>query len=97
MDALREEARKTGKATEGNVSLFNRLFLQSVEAYGRPHEMSMMMKYNLGSGQLFKDAFIAPELLKRGKMGLLPEKIHDQGAVKRIFAKARQANRGEQH
>lgn len=96
MDALRKEARQKGTVAEKSVNLFNHLFLQSVEMFGRPHEMSMMMQYNLRSGQLLKDAFAAPELLKRGKMGLLPEKIHDNGAVKRIFARVRQASGGEQ-
>ncbi len=96
MDTLRRAAYKKGTVAEKNVALFNNLFLQSVETYGRPHEMSMMMRYNMKSGQLMKDVFRGPELMKRGKMSLRPEKIRDNGAVRRIFGRVRASSGGEQ-
>jgi len=96
MDALRAEARKVGIVAERNVNLFNDLFLQSVESNGRVHEFGLVLNFNLKSKQLFKDAAAGPEMMKRGKLSLLPEKIRDTEAVKRIFANARRLG-GERH
>ncbi|MGI5964115.1 MAG: 4Fe-4S dicluster domain-containing protein [Lawsonibacter sp.] len=95
MDTLRKEAQKKEKIAEKDVNLFNKLFLESVEANGRSHEMSMMMKYNMKSGHLMKDVFHGPSMMLQGKMTILPENIKDDGAVKRIFAKVREVSGGE--
>ncbi|MDN5346782.1 MAG: heterodisulfide reductase subunit [Clostridia bacterium] len=94
MEALRQEAKKAGFIAEKNIDIFDRAFLSSVERYGRVHEMGMMIQFNLQSLQPFKDALLAPPMLLNRKLNILPEKIKDGGAVKRIFAKVRAGNQG---
>lgn len=89
MESLRIMAKRKGLKTEKNIDLFADLFLKSVEKYGRVHEMGLIIQYNLQSGQLFKDAALAPKLYFNGKISPTPHKINDHGAVKRIFEKVR--------
>ncbi|MHB1125931.1 MAG: 4Fe-4S dicluster domain-containing protein [Bacillota bacterium] len=89
METLRMEAKKAGIIAEKNIALFDDLFLQSVDKNGRVHEAGLIMGYNMKSGNLLQDAGLAPSLLKKGKLNLFAEKIHDGGAVKKIFDRVR--------
>jgi heterodisulfide reductase subunit C len=85
MDALRIIARrKEIKSGERDVSLFNRLFLNTVGKYGRVYEMEMIGRFNIGSGHLFKDVLMAPKLFRKGKLKLLPAKA-DAKRMREIF------------
>lgn len=95
METLRIEAKKRGYIGVKTVNLFADLFLGSVEANGRVHEMGIMAFYNLKSGHWFQDAMSAPTLLLNGKISPFPHKIKGRDAVRRIFAKAREKG-GEQ-
>src|SRR5512142_78832 len=56
IDALRKLARERGAAKpEGNVPLFNRAFLKTVELFGRTYDIAMIAAYKLGSGKLMAD------------------------------------------
>jgi hypothetical protein len=102
MDALRKLAlsrlatntrlRRASKQ-EGNVPLFNKVFLKTVEVFGRTYEMAMITAYKLGSGKLMNDTEKFPTMLKKGKISLLPSLGGDRKTVKRIFKKTRQ-NKG---
>jgi heterodisulfide reductase subunit C2 len=86
MDALRRLARERGAGTpEGNVPLFNRAFLKTVETFGRSYEIVMIAAYKLGSGKLMDDAEKFPTMLKKGKIALLPPRGSDRKTVRRIF------------
>lgn len=89
MDALRMAAKSQGYRPEKTVDLFSDLFLDSVEENGRVHEMGMILRYNLKSGQWLKDAGLAPTLYRNRKISLRSEKISGRDSIKRIFAKAR--------
>ena len=89
MEAVRIEADKKGIKPEKTLDLFTNLFLQSVEKYGRVHEMGMMVRYNILSLKPFQDATSAPKLFFTGKISPLPHKIKDNGAVKKIFENVR--------
>lgn len=95
METLRIEAKARGLVAEKNVALFNDLFLKSVEKNGRLHELGLVLQYNLRSGQPLKDAGMGPVMLRNGKLKILPERIHDGGAVRRIFERTRAAEGGE--
>lgn len=94
METLKIEAKKAGNVSEKNIDLFNDLFLQSVEKYGRVHEMGLIMNFNMKSGQPFKDAGMGPIMMQKGKIHIMPEKVKDTAAIKRIFEKARQLGGG---
>lgn len=87
MEALRIEAKNRGLVPEKTVGLFDDLFLQSVQQHGRIHEMGMIVRFNLKSGQWFKDAALAPKLWRNGKISPRAEKAGKE-AVARIFARA---------
>ncbi|GAW92989.1 4Fe-4S dicluster domain-containing protein [Calderihabitans maritimus] len=89
METLRIEAKRRGMVAERNIDLFADLFLNSVEKYGRVHEMGLILQYNLKTGQFFKDANLAPTLFKNSKIHLQADKIQDGGAVKRIFQRVK--------
>jgi heterodisulfide reductase subunit C len=88
MDALRRLAIERGApAPEGNVPLFNRVFLKSVERFGRTYEIGMVAAYKLGTGKFMADTEKVPVMLRKGKLALLPPRGADKKTVKRILRK----------
>jgi len=94
IDALRKLALERGASKqEGNVPLFNRAFLKTVEAFGRTYEIGMIAAYKLGTGKLMNDTEKFPAMLAKGKIALLPPLGGDRKTVRRIFKKTKQ-NKG---
>jgi heterodisulfide reductase subunit C len=94
MDALRKLAIAKGASKqEGNVPLFNKAFLKTVEIFGRTYEMAMIAAYKLGTGKFMNDTEKFPTMLKKGKISLLPTLSGDRKTVRRIFKKTK-SNRG---
>jgi hypothetical protein len=92
MDALRRLALERGAPKpEGNVPLFNRAFLKSVETFGRSYELGLIAGYKLGTGKWMNDAEKFPVMLKKGKIALLPPRGGDRQTVKRIFRKIKES------
>ena len=90
MDALRRLARERGAPKpEGNVALFNRAFLKTVETFGRSYEIGLVAAYKLGTGKLLRDAEKFLVMLKKGKIALLPPQGGDRRIVKRIFKRVK--------
>ena len=94
MDALRKLARERGASKQrGNVPLFNRAFLKTVETFGRTYEIGLIAAYKLGAGKLMADTEKFPTMLAKGKIALLPPVGGDKKTVRRIFKKMKQ-NKG---
>ncbi|MGA1979813.1 MAG: 4Fe-4S dicluster domain-containing protein [Sedimentisphaerales bacterium] len=92
MDALRKLALARGASKqEGNVPLFNKAFLKTVQIFGRTYEIAMIVAYKLGTGKLMNDMGKFPTMLKKGKISLLPSLGGDRKTVRRIFKKAKQS------
>jgi len=90
MDALRRLAVQKGAAPqEGNVPLFNRAFLKTVELFGRSYDIAMIAAYKMGSRKLMNDTEKFPTMLKKGKIALLPPRGADKATVRRIFKKTK--------
>jgi heterodisulfide reductase subunit C len=90
MDALRKLAVERGAARpEGNVPLFNRAFLKTVEMFGRTYDVAMITAYKLGSGKLKADTEKFPTMLRKRKIALLPPRGTDRKTVRRIFKKTK--------
>jgi heterodisulfide reductase subunit C2 len=86
MDALRWLALQRSTPTpEGNLPLFNRAFLKTVETFGRSYEIGMIAAYKLGTGKWSNDADKFPAMLKRRKIALLPPQGSDRKTARRIF------------
>ena len=91
MDALRRIAYAEGiKSPEQDVPLFHRIFLESVRQFGKIFEVAMMGFYNLFSGHYTKDVVMAPKMLLKGKLSLLPPRAKDGAKMKRMFAKVKE-------
>lgn len=87
MDTMRREALKRGK-TDKRIAAFNKAFLANVENFGRTYEAGLTLRYNLATGQLFKDMSLGLPMMMRGKVSVLPEKIKARTEMKRIFERA---------
>jgi len=96
IDALRLLALQRGASKPaGNVPLFNRAFLKTVEMFGRSYEMGMVAAYKLGTGKWRNDLEKFPAMLKKRKISLLPPRGGDRKTVGRIFKRSKQ-NKGPQ-
>lgn len=85
MDACRREALATGIVTDKKVAVFNEAFLSGVKNFGRTYEAGLLLQHNLKTMQPFKDTELGLPMMKRGKVGIFPEKIKGRDAVKQIF------------
>ena len=96
MDALRKLALEKGASKQkGNVPLFNKAFLKTVEMFGRTYEMALITAYKLGTGKLMNDTEKFPAMLKKGKISLVPSLGGDRKTVRRIFKKVKQSKGAE--
>jgi heterodisulfide reductase subunit C len=88
MDALRQVAyARNVKLVDKEVPLFHRIFLAGVKRYSRVFELGMMLFYNVLSGHYLKDVTMAPEMLLKGKLGMLPPRVKGAGDVQKLFNK----------
>lgn len=87
MDAMRRAALKQGKVDK-RVAAFNKAFLFNVKNFGRTYEAGLLLQYNLTTGQPLKDMELGLPMMKRGKVGILPETIKGRKEVKKIFERA---------
>ncbi len=89
MEYLRQQSLKRGvvhpKAKD--ILVFYQSFMNTIRRSGRLNEVSLIAEYKLKTGHLFQDVLVAPLLLARGKLGLLPHSIAGKDAVKRIIDK----------
>lgn len=91
MDALRKLAMEKGASKQkGNVPLFNKAFLKTVQLFGRTYDMAMIAAYKAGSLKLMDDTEKFPTMLKKRKIALLPSFKGDRKTAKRIFKTAKQ-------
>lgn len=91
MDYLRGEAQKQGcvAAEASEIVKFNKSFLGSVQRNGRLGELDLVLEYKLRSLHLLQDMTVAPGMLAKGKLALLPKQIKGKGAVQEIFRRTR--------
>jgi len=94
MDALREMAYERGSVPAGRkrILAFHKAFLAVVEKTGRMSEVPLTALYKLASGDLVSDLGLAPRMLARGKLPLLPKRIRGRREVKRLFAACRRGS-----
>jgi heterodisulfide reductase subunit C len=90
METLRHMARRENRVTVRKVEKFWFSFLDTVRAFGRTWEIGTMALYMLRSLRVFTDLDLAPEALKKRKLGFRPHAIAGSGAVTRIFKRYRE-------
>ncbi len=86
-DWLRQESLRRGLAHKGARAIlaFHRSFLDTIRWGGRLHEVGLIAAFKLRTWRLFQDVLVAPKLLARGKLGLIPHRIEGHAGVKQIF------------
>jgi heterodisulfide reductase subunit C2 len=96
IDWLREQAIRTGVAApaQRRTWLFQKAFLDNIRRNGRLDELELIAAFKTGAfagdlnlPALFKDATLAPKLIRRRKFHLRGEKVRDRAVVRRIFAR----------
>ena len=96
MDALRQISIEHGLASpaQRRTILFQQTFLDNIRRNGRLAELDLVRKFktqgffaDLSIPQLFKDALLGPQLLRRGKLHLRSRRVKDRKLVGRIFAR----------
>ena len=87
MDFLRQESirKNAGNKKSRNIVRFHRAFMDMVKTTGRSYEIGLMVDYKLRSGTLLQDMALAPKMLAKGKLPILPEQIKNKKEVKRLF------------
>ena len=91
MDILREIALREGRTQETKLPLFHATFLSGIKGKGKVHELSLILRYTLTSGDIFKfkklfsDMILGLKMFLKGKLAILPRKIKRLEQVKRIF------------
>ncbi|MBM4017100.1 MAG: heterodisulfide reductase subunit C [Planctomycetes bacterium] len=95
IDALRELSYQQGKvpASQRKVLAFHKAFLKVVEKAGRMSEIPLTALYKMTSGDLVSDVTLAPRMLVRGKLPLVPKVVRNRRQMKRIFAACRKGDR----
>jgi heterodisulfide reductase subunit C len=90
MDFLREKALKEKKSNPKakEILAFHKSFLDSIRYTGRLYEIGLFADYKSRTFKILDDLALAPKMLKRGKLNIFPELIHDRSGMASIFRKA---------
>lgn len=92
MDTLRQISQREGvEISQKNVPIFHRAFLSSIRRHGRVHEMTMAVSFALkseGFRGLLKLADVGLDMIRKGKVKLLPGHLVADSRVRDIFKKA---------
>lgn len=88
MDALKEIAIANNAVREKKVKLFNDVFLGTVRSKGRIHEVAMMARYKMKTGDLFSDLNLGLKLLLKRKLPLIGKKIRHRQKLESIFERS---------
>lgn len=88
MDWLRQKAGSEKiPPAEKEIALFHKCFLQSIRAFGRVHELSLMARYKLAAGKYLDDMELGWKMFARGKLRLLPARARNRKEIADLFQK----------
>jgi heterodisulfide reductase subunit C2 len=87
MESLRVMSRQEGTASQQDIQLFYDEFLKSVRRFGRVFETGLLPMYSFKSKKPFTDLDLAPRVLMKGKLTLMPPRTEGRKAVSDIFSR----------
>jgi heterodisulfide reductase subunit C2 len=95
MDFLREKSLKDKKANPKakEIIAFHKSFLDSIQYTGRLYEIGLFVDYKTRTLKILDDLALAPKMMKRGKLNIIPELIKDRSGVAAIFKKSSKKNK----
>ena len=86
IDALRVLAvERQAAIPKGDIPLFNRAFLKTVNMFGRTYDLAMIAAYKIRTSTIMQDMDKFPSILKKRKIAILPPRGADKKTVQRIF------------
>jgi heterodisulfide reductase subunit C2 len=90
MDFLRQKSVSENKVNPKakEIIAFHRSFLDSIKYTGRLYEIGLFADYKSRTLKILDDMALAPKMLKRGKLNIIPELIKDRSGVASIFKKS---------
>jgi heterodisulfide reductase subunit C len=91
MDLLRTEAvkRRTVHPRAKEIIAFHTSFLHTIKRFGRLWEVGLVGEYKLRTWHWLQDVLLSPSMFFKGKLSLLPHRIHGKEEVESIFIHAR--------
>jgi heterodisulfide reductase subunit C len=89
MDFLREKSASQQKINPKarEIVAFHKSFLDTIEKTGRLYEIGLLAGYKARTFKLMQDVQLAPAMLSRGKLNIIPELIRDRKGISAIFKK----------
>ncbi len=78
------------KPAEAKIPAFYKSFMDAVNMTGRLYELGMIGLYKMRTKTYTEDMGLGIEMIKRGKLKFLPEKVKNLNQVKEIFRKGRE-------
>ena len=72
--------------------VYRKSFLDSIRYTGRLYEIGLFADYKARTLKIFDDLDLAPKMMKRGKLNIIPELIKDRSGVASIFRKTVKKN-----
>ncbi|MBW2015157.1 MAG: 4Fe-4S dicluster domain-containing protein [Deltaproteobacteria bacterium] len=85
METLRFLSVEEDTVSIKNIQLFYDEFINSVKNFGRVFETGLLAKYNLKAKKPFTDIDLAPKMLRKGKLPIIPHRIRGRKQVVDIF------------
>jgi heterodisulfide reductase subunit C len=87
MDFLREKTLQENKqnSKSKNIIRFHKAFNDMIKANGRSYEFGLILDFKARSKKLLQDITVAPKLLSKGKLPLLPDAPKDKKQISRIY------------
>ena len=106
MDALRQMAMAGKYAPQPSVYALHQSFLDSIRLWGRVHELSLIMEHKvrclLAKPSLFfqgliSDMVMGGDLILKGKIAFMPERVRALGEIKKLYEEAADSSTGSGH
>ena len=96
MDFLRQKSISGKKANPKakEIIAFHKSFLDSINYTGRLYEIGLFVDYKARTLRILEDMALAPKMMKRGKLNIIPEMIKDRSGVASIFKKSKKTEVG---
>ena len=93
MTVLREMSQEEGTVNANEIDIydFHKSFLWTIYRFGRAYELGLVASYKLKSPlrRGTQDMLTGLRMMKRGKPGLLPHRIQNVAAIRRMYEKTR--------